>query len=336
MIEGCQTYKQRSSAVHLVKYLVFLFIIVMFNINFVIAKEKETHLFDWSDAYLYNFYSIDPLSSGDIWIVGSNGLIIHHEPKTDNWVVQEANTTENLYQVEFANPNKGWIVSTDGRILRTEDGGKSWKIQETPTEQHLFSISCLNATTAWAVGCYGTILHTKDAGKTWQRQGEKIDRIYNKVHFVDEQYGWIAGEYGVILHTTDGGHTWKEQKHELGEVTLFSVYFKNRSKGWVVGMGGRMLMTNNGGKKWQEIKTSVKTHLFDLEIEKDKGYCVGFQGSYLESSSKGWLNLAARIPNQSWLKDVVFLNKNKGWIVGSCGAALYTADGGLSWEPIAR
>lgn len=315
------------------KYIFYILIFISFFLPYTVAAQnKSIKIFDWNDAYLYNFYSACPISSGDIWIVGSHGQIAHYDPELNQWIAQDPNLTENLYQIEFANPDRGWIVSTKGRILHTKNGGKTWELQETPVEEHLFSISCTDKKTAWAVGCFGTILHTDNGGKSWQRQGEKIDRIYNKVIFIDDQYGWIVGEYGVILHTQNGGKTWVEQDHDLGEVTLFSVCFKNRSQGWITGMGGRMLETSDGGENWKEVRTPVDVHLFDVDCSTDKKHSVGFQGVYIKNDGNKWYELTDAIPARSWLRDVTFLNENKGWTVGSAGAVFYTQDGGQNWE----
>jgi photosystem II stability/assembly factor-like uncharacterized protein len=43
-----------------------------------------------------------------------------------------------------------------------------------------------------------------------------------------------------------------------------------------------------------------------------------------------WVRQKSHVEN--FLKDVFFINKNRGWIVGGEGTILYTEDGGKRWR----
>lgn len=299
-------------------------------------KGKESRLFDWKKAYFFNFYDVNPLSTGDVWIVGSKGVICAFDSATKQWEVQESGFSRNLYGVSFPVPEKGWVVGQSGTILYTENKGKVWTNQKSETNEHLFSVSFVDTRNGWAVGAFGTILHTTNGGVTWDKQGDQIDRIYNGVFFVDELYGWIVGEFGTILSTSNGGNTWTEQANPLGEKTLFSVYFKDRSTGFACGMDGILLSTVDGGVTWKQMDSRMKENLFSVNGKGIRQWCVGLKGTLSANTGEGWRDITDKIPTRAWLKKCAFIDEKNGWIVGSVGTALRTEDGGETWVPAGK
>ncbi len=308
--------------------------IMLFLVSFAAhASERNgPDIFNYAKAYFYNFYSVYPQNDGEVWVVGSGGIICKLDKKIKKWIVYNAGTDSTLYNIKFVGKKLGWIVAQRGLILHTSDGGKTWVRQKSNTKEHLFSVSFADESNGWIVGAYGTILHTSDGGATWKQQVEKVDKIYNYVYFTDKDYGWVVGEFGTILHTRDGGVTWKQQKNPLGEKTLFSVFFEDHMRGWITGMDGSILKTENGGEKWEVVKTPIKEHLFSIEVIGDSGWTVGLKGVYGINHEGKWIDSTTNMPTRAWLKQCAFLNKKIGWVVGSVGTILYTSDGGKSWH----
>jgi len=316
------------------RYLCNSLLLMGFFINTVYA-EQNTGLkpFNFGKAYFYNFYSVSHLKDGHVWIVGSHGLICHHDPKLKEWFIQDSGTPANLYQVTFVNHRKGWIAGQNGLIIQTDNRGKTWNKIDSGTPEHLFSLSFTDSNKGWVVGEFGTILHTSNGGKTWARQGEKADKIYNSVFFIDSSQGWIVGEFGTILHTEDGGQTWLEQQSPLGEKTLFSVHFKDRYKGCITGMGGSMLTTVDGGRTWTVVNSPVDENLFSVQLIEDKGWTVGLKGKYAVYNGSNWNDATQSMPSWAWLNQIHFVDVKTGWVVGSGGTILHTTDGGRTWMP---
>lgn len=294
---------------------------------------ESAKLFNWKKAYFFNFYDVCPLSNGDVWVVGSGGMICAFDAASGKWVIQESNFSRNLYGVTFPVAEKGWIVGQNGTILFTENRGKTWKTQKSGTTEHLFSVSFADEQNGWAVGVYGTILHTSDGGKIWEKQGDQVDRIHNSVFFTDNRYGWIVGEFGVILHTSDGGKTWSQQENSAGEKTLFSVHFKDRSTGYISGMDGIILYTENGGAVWTQIDSKMKENVFSVTVKGEKQWSVGLKGTFARQVAGDWQDVTEKIPTRAWLKKCAFVDEKSGWIVGSVGTVLHTVDGGETWSP---
>ncbi len=318
------------------KHLRFLgpmFVLLFFvSVTAYSATNKGPIPFNYTKAYFYNFYSVDPQADGEVWIVGSGGIVCKLDKDSKKWLVFDAGTDSTLYSVKFVGKKLGWIVAQRGLILHTNDGGKTWVRQESNTKEHLFSICFVDDKNGWIVGAYGTILHTSDGGTTWKQQAKKVDKIYNYVYFADKDYGWVVGEFGTILHTSDGGLTWKQQENPLGEKTLFSVFFQDHMRGWITGMDGSILKTTDGGERWQIVKTPIKEHLFSIEVINDTGWTVGLKGVYGIKHKEEWSDSTRNMPTRAWLKQCAFLNEKIGWVVGSVGTVLYTNDGGKSWH----
>ncbi len=107
------------------KHLKYMVVVLLLNAWFsgsVYAADARKFL--WNKAYFYNFYSVSPLASGDVWAVGSNGMVCRLNPETYEWNIQEPGLHGNLYSVSFVDDSHGWVCGT---ILYTEDGEKPGK-----------------------------------------------------------------------------------------------------------------------------------------------------------------------------------------------------------------
>jgi photosystem II stability/assembly factor-like uncharacterized protein len=315
------------------KWIIMVTVLLVGSPSVHAEMKSSLQPFDWKKAYFFNFYDVCPLPNGDVWVVGSKGIICAFDAASNKWVIQESNFARNLYSVSFPSPEQGWVVGQNGTILSTRNRGITWEMQKSETTEHLFSVSFADSQNGWAVGTYGAILHTSNGGKLWEKQGDQVDRIHNGVFFTDAQYGWIVGEFGVILHTRDGGVSWGQQENPCGEKTLFSVYFKDHSTGYATGMDGILLYTDNGGTTWTQIDSHIKENLFSVTAQGNRQWCVGLKGTFSAQVGGVWKNETENIPTRAWLKKCAFVDEKSGWIVGSVGTVLHTVDGGMSWVP---
>ncbi len=143
-----------------------------------------------------------------------------------------------------------------------------------------------------------------DAARTpaWR---DRTGDMLSDIAFPDSRHGWAVGGLGTIRHTSDGGLTWDEQNSGT-DFILEKAFFLDSKRGWIVGgwprdatvslYGGMgvILATRDGGKTW------IK------QLDGDA----------------------------TWLKDIFFLDKNKGWAVGEFGVVMKTSDGGKHWRQI--
>lgn len=245
-----------------------------------------------------------------------------------------------MAKVDFVDSQTGWIVGTN--ILKTTDGGQSW------IEQHSGgggNLTFVDDQTGWVIGGNGKILHTADGGENWLPQNSGTNFPLVGISFVDHTHGWVVGRdftgngfEGIILHTSDGGQTWIDQTPGL--ITgLSGVSFVDSLNGWVVGGGGSaidygiILHTSDGGQSWvvqrQHSDLELNTVFF---IDSLYGWAAGYdpqtQAPIIHTTNGG----------QTWLgqfgangDDMIFLDRQNGWMVWLLGWIYHTSDGGQTW-----
>ena len=220
-------------------------------------------------------------------------------------------------QIEFVSEKEGWIRECLS-LWRTQDGGITWnKTLSTTTPGVLgqpTGMFVIDANTLVASGSGGQVYSTKDGGETWKIESllaaESID--FNDVWFVDRQRGWVVG-YQVLVageslrpllfETVDGGESWK-QVWINADILPSSVCFVG-DDGWLAGsrrvvngdsvkLQGVLLHTTDGGIHWQPVELG---------------------------------------PNEPFLTDVRFADKDHGWLVGR-DTVYRTHDSGKTWRPV--
>ncbi len=78
----------------------------------------------------------DPVS-GNGWIVGNEGLILHTTDRGETWEKQDSGETVTFYSAHFVDENEGWIVGDGGIVIHTADGGTSWEKQNSGAIEQL-------------------------------------------------------------------------------------------------------------------------------------------------------------------------------------------------------
>ncbi len=139
------------------------------------------------------------------------------------------------------------------------------------------------------------IMKTTDAGNSWNDliiTNNTITRIY----FYNYNLGFAIGENGTIYKTTDSGINWN--LISLGETETFrGIYFLSEQIGWICVGSDKVIKTTNGGNNWGSSFTS--------------GCCL------LKTTNGGVDWILETFPER--LFEVIFINQNIGWAVGSYG-----------------
>lgn len=268
------------------------------------------------------------------------------------WIVQQAPTSNRLYDVYFADSSEGWVTGYDG-IFHTTDSGGTWARQYPQVAVHL---SGLNKNELWATGNRDTLLHTTDNGVYWNKvtilEFTDMDSIAGGVtiYFFDyifgwtQIWGWKEGAYVTrLLKTIDGGITWEMRIHPWLSADAYIQFFDSLY-GYRTGSSIPFFKTTDGGDTWEEVSWYDYMATFSMQfLTKDIGW-ISIDGPVLmtaviKTTNRG-VNWFDNITFQcSDLSTVLFFTDTlNGWVAqwtclyGGRTEVWHTSDGGSSWD----
>ena len=178
----------------------------------------------------------------------------------------------------------------------------------------------------------------------WKKVNSGTFAWLHSIYFLNQNKGWIVGSKGTFLETTDGGSTWK-MKPSFIQDTIRDIYFADENHGWVLAekdvfssgdaSPSYILETFDGGTDWQRVRLEGdgNERLVKIFFSQDGfGYAVGEAGTFyaMQTDKTAWKK--SNLPVRYLLLDGSFFNQNKGLVVGGGGTALFTEDGGNTWN----
>jgi photosystem II stability/assembly factor-like uncharacterized protein len=219
---------------------------------------------------------------------------------------------------------------SSGRVSEASDQPRSnLEQRKEPVSPTEFGYPRLLDRSTWIVAERHRLLKTADGGKTWRviysiKTPTESENQVRGVSFVDAKVGFliVAGRVygGRLLSTTDGGQNWEsvgEIKSVETRISFKNCYFADALHGWAVGLAwspgfggnepripayeGIVFATLDGGRTWRK-------------------QAVGLPKNDVAKGQKWGLN------------DVLFRDKDRGWIFGDAGLIFWTVDGGATWQ----
>jgi len=249
---------------------------------------------------LYNIWFKD--ANNGLAIGGATrGSVI--ERTTDggiNWAPIAAPFGPTLYGI-YGVGDKVWIGGGDGLIAYTTDFGNTWKKVTPIPAATVYDMCFAGSNSAFAAGYDGTFLKSTDRGNTWTASyifANNVSPNVNGIQFLNDNIGYAAHSYRLVSKTTDGGNTWFAVLPDSLITTghNYGLFFLNENLGWVCGQyatsNGVIHKTTNGGQTW-----------------------TTFQN----------------VKNKA-LRAIAFKDENNGVVVGASVTAMYTTNGGLTWQ----
>jgi photosystem II stability/assembly factor-like uncharacterized protein len=227
-----------------------------------------------------------------IWIVGTEGKIVHSTDSGKTWEIQASGVEENLQDAAAWDERRAIIVGDDNLVLVTENGGETWKRVDAPKTRvvnKLHRVVTGAGGEAWAVGVMNTVLYSSDWGNSWQRKSKVMDVAVNDISVLGDVLVCV-GEFGNIWRSGDRGETWQAVELPI-ESSLMAVDFRDARNGVAVGLNGMVLVSSDQGKTWQKAQgVGTTEHLFDIAWHNDGWMAVGDSGVYLtgEKGESAW------------------------------------------------
>lgn len=138
-----------------------------------------------------------------------------------------------------------------------------------------------------------------------------------------------VGPMGRIVISEDDGKQWTQVPVPVSS-DLVAVRFATSEHGWAVGHDGVVLHTPDGGRSW------VK-QLDGREAAKIMAEYYGKRAQAGDAEALKILDEVKRMaedgPDKPFL-DVLFVDSNRGFVIGAFNLAFSTKDGGATWTPL--
>jgi photosystem II stability/assembly factor-like uncharacterized protein len=237
--------------------------------------------------------------------------------------------------IDMVTPLIGWAVGPG--IFKTTNGGSSWIQQSVMWGPR--GVSFCDTLHGLAVGgnANAYVVRTTNGGSLWVQETIGIKQYLYDVCMVDSLHAWACGWDGgpdtlPIIVSRDGGQTWTKQKTPPFQTpVLHAVFFLDTLNGWAVGELSSLIYTTDGGRNWMS-GTTGSDFLDIVFADGQYGWMVGCYRSpaAILVSTDGGRNWSPQTPGvTNTLNSVIFIGRQKGWIVGDGGIILHTTDGGV-------
>ncbi|MEI8080698.1 MAG: YCF48-related protein, partial [Actinomycetes bacterium] len=283
------------------------------------------------------------------WICGVSATVLRTTDGGANWTAQTATTVpaaRNLRGISFYNTSAGVAVGDTGNttstIVFTNNGGTTWRTAAATTTVGLSGVQMVSSTVGWAVGGAGTILKTVDGGASWESQPSPTTAGLSAVSFAPGGLvGYVVGNAVLpnwtIYKTIDGGVTWNAVSGlgSTGAINLTGVHALDPSNAVAVGTNGQVRHTSDGGATWlnQSVNNLQSNALRDVKmIDASNIKLIGDFGVTFYTRSGGNFWFTSMLGTNATYYSASFVDANHGWLAGSNGTIMRTADAGASWE----
>ena len=244
--------------------------------------------------------------------------------------------------VAFLDATHGWVIGrlsstipTDVVVLYTDDGGDSWQVKMSEEEQYLMQIDIVDEDTIWVTGI-GGLLYTTDAGETWQKVDLVIGFVgMSTVEFINATHGWTAtGD--TLYKTVNGGQTWESVPGWTFDDLPLKMRFLSASNVWAMGIYG-IYHSQDGAETWEQVSNRGGWTL--SFVSETEAWAVADNRLAHMTDGQTWVELPvpARFPiggdwfGLPYLTDILFVDADNGWIVGTEIQVMYTPNGGADW-----
>lgn len=296
-------------------------------------------------------YSVAAPAMDHVWVVAENSVYCSSDGGETWSAVPIAYAPRTI---AFRDPLAGWCGTADGTILRTIDGGLTWAVGTTPfkpvNQGDPRTVRDILTASAVPVALVGDdIWSTVDGGGTWTVSRDASDWA-PQVAFASSQVG-IAVIGWDCVRTTDGGRTWSGPIDIVGhaggtpvEMRLSGPWFATPTTGYVLTTENWVYRTTDAGLSWAryvpafldrygetsralpEVTASVKVG--DRRLFCGRSGSISFTGD----SGASYQNVTSDMNDD--IRAASFDTTLTGIGVGY-GAAVFTADGGGSWNRFA-
>jgi photosystem II stability/assembly factor-like uncharacterized protein len=282
------------------------------------------------------------------YAVGDFGTVIKTTDAGATWTGLPAGTFTNLTRVQLA--ADGSIVVGGGCVMRlSSDGGVTFSriafsASEVTCAHQVVAFSFQSKTNGFILLDDGEVVGTTDGGQTVLSGTAGLPNTggaatpgpakpEDLTFLPDGLTGFGSTTDGAIYKTTDGAKTWTQVYN--GNRPVQRIKFLDALNGYAVGAGGLFLHTSDGGATWVADASGTAENLTDVN-------CVNLT-TCVASGDKGDLALITTDSGNTFKAPVppvevnaaAFASPTQIVTVGNAGATSVSADGGVTYTPVA-
>ena len=271
---------------------------------------------------------------------GRHDYIITTTDGGTNWSVSHdtAMAAITYKSIFFISPTEGYLLGSGNILLYTDDGGLSWQERGCVARAGIQNIFFVDVSNGWAACANGYLATTSDGGESWSIvDSVGTGTVLMSIWVFSDRY--LAGGDNGKMYTfteTDTGFTHSDVVVDTA-LDIQDIYFSDDMTGLITGSTGGIFKTTDGGTSWNEISgVDITGHLNDIVPAGANLFAVGYD----DNNTSGVVEKSVD-EGESWyfrgygmsvnLHDVMFIDRNKGWVVGKQGYIFHTTDGGNVW-----
>ncbi|WP_420427497.1 WD40/YVTN/BNR-like repeat-containing protein [Algiphilus sp.] len=247
--------------------------------------------------------------------VGGMGRVLITEDRGETWTLESPHTDQALLAVAMAGEHILAVGQSGVAFVRR--WGQPWEAVATGTQERLLNVALHENGTAVAVGGFGTVLRSSDHGRSWQS---------------------AAPDWKAIAAARGGGD---DRTGALSEPTMFATQILPNGEILIAGELAYILKATPHRAGWTLVHGGAKASgaiapsLHDVAIGRDgSGFAVGQEGVILKTIDGG--NSWQQKPTPSSGANLLAVERRDAKWVFALGmrTALYSRDGGESWQPL--
>ncbi|MCC5815519.1 MAG: YihY/virulence factor BrkB family protein [Leptospira sp.] len=192
----------------------------------------------------------------------------------------------------------------------------------------------------------GTLLYSRNNGEYWMArkfQRKQLNILvrasFKKIYFFNDKEGVIIGKSGLILKTEDAGETWIPKYNSIVDADLHDIAEIRQGEHLIIGESLSAYLTVDNGNNWRKfnpianIDSYDKENLNSIEVLGENIFICGDSGVILKSKNNGRTWTKKNLANKKYdFHDILFLDNERGIMVGDSGNIRYTLDGGSIWR----
>ncbi|MBN3788512.1 hypothetical protein G3N94_16625 [Burkholderia sp. Ac-20353] len=266
--------------------------------------------------------------------VGLRGDIVYSDDDGKSWKQASVPVSTDLVALSFSSDKQGWAVGHGGVVVHTSDAGATWVKQMDGAR---FSALTLDYYQKMADRDPSPeVRHAYEQAKALGTDGSTQALL--DVHFDSDTTGFVVGTFNRIFRTEDGGKTWTpwmERTENPREFHFYSIR-SDGTRTLLTGEQGMVWLIDPAKERLVPMQTPYKGTLFGSVLAGSNIFVFGMRGTIFRSSDGGtsWDRVSA--PGEAGITGGVALDASGSrlLLVNQAGFALYSRDGGKSFEAV--